>query len=390
MSLTQSKDDLTVRDVGRSLLNSVVLASTSIFLLLISCLAFLFFYYYNVPAIAVFQTAHLQHLGNSNPYAHIDLEFSTAKLATSQAYDVIVELLLPDSKVNHDIGNFMVQLDMLSDSQSLVTSARPAIMKYTSPLIDTVSTVLLSAPILLGIKKESQKITVPVLEGYSFEAGWLTNPSHAKIELHAPEIQVYSCNIMFQSKLEGLNWMLYNFRVTSFLVFTSLFWISSMLFMLCSWALITFVLFPTTPRASSRGSSSDGHDDEDQKGYKVSSRSDSFLDTQFMPGHTSPSDVKSESSPGSLSSLSTFPRMPAVPFASGSSSHRSGKSAQSRTAASSSNESRSFFQFDEAARDGPHRSARDRMASDMGTEDTSIGSDTPHIKEESDSDAEFI
>ncbi|CCG82275.1 Putative uncharacterized protein [Taphrina deformans PYCC 5710] len=241
---------LTLSDVGRSFLNSFVLLSSSLLLLAISCFAFLFFYHYNVPAIGVQRPVHLQHHTSRNPTSDVDLEFSTSQLTTSQPYNIIVELTLPDTPWNHDIGNFMVEVDLRStDSQSIVSAARSAIMQYSSPMIDTVSTVLGSGPILLGLREESQTLRVPVFEGYQFENGWLTSPSHAQVTIHAPTLRIYGCTLVFETRMGRLPWFLHTFKLTSFLLFTALFWISSTSFMLLTWATMTFVVLGPPQKA---------------------------------------------------------------------------------------------------------------------------------------------
>lgn len=237
---------LSTRDIARGILNSLVLAASALALLAVSCIAFLLFYHHNVPPTGVHKTIYLQYHDQINPYAVVNLGFSTAELATSQPYDVSVELIVPNTPSNHEIGNFMVDLDMLNTaSESIVRSARPAILQYASPMIDTMSTMISSGPILLGLKQESQTIQVPLLEAYEFEAGWLTNPSHARIEIHAPTLKVYACKLSLHTRLRGLPWLLYHFKVPSFILFTTLFWFSSTLFMVGSWAFMSLLV--TTP-----------------------------------------------------------------------------------------------------------------------------------------------
>lgn len=234
-----SSTDTSIR-VGRGILNTIVLLSTAFILLLISCVAFFLFYHYNVPAIGVQQTAHLQYHTGVNPYAKMDLEFSASQLTFSQPYDVIVELVLPDSPANHAIGNFMVSLDVFTrDHTSLHKDRRPAIMTYTSPLISTLSTVLTCAPILVGMKSESQTLRIPVLENYQFTSGWLQDPSHIVLEVSSPALRVYGARVLFQTRLGGLPWFLHSFRLTSFLLFTTLFWVSSVLAMAITYAVVT-------------------------------------------------------------------------------------------------------------------------------------------------------
>lgn len=349
-----STSQFSVNGVGRGLVNSVVLISTSLILLLVSCFAFLFFYHHNVPATAVQEKLYLQHHTAANPHVLVDLEFSSSKLSTSQPYDVIVELTLPNTPSNHDIGNFMIEIEMLSStSESILKSARSAIMQYSSPLVDTLSTVLKSGPVLLGLREESQTLRVPLLESYQFEAGWLVSPAKARIEIHAPTLKVYDCKIIFHTQLHGLTWFLYTFKLTSFLIFTTLFWFSSMIFMILAWGLITFVVIPLPKNKRRRKSNTHRNN-----------RSAS-LASSILGGDTLNCDSESVSD--------NFPRVRL-----GSRSYASQeRSQQARSVAPSSVETQDFFKFED-------NDSRDRESIDS---DATTMEGDPYVKVAENSDS---
>ncbi|BFZ58735.1 hypothetical protein PYCC9005_005800 [Savitreella phatthalungensis] len=234
-------------DVLRALLNSVALVGSLTALLGVSALSFIIFYYYNVPAHQVLMPVHLQFHGDA-PWAKLDLPFSPNKLLTGQPYDISIDIALPDSPNNHQIGNFMVSLEFFagvageSDGDvPLIASSRPNILRYKSPAIHWSGTVLKAGAVLGGWTREEQHLSTRLYEGYTFDAGWRSSSHYARISLSSPELAVYSCSLRFQSRLQGLAWWLYNYRLPSFFVFSSLFWLSSVLFTIVTWFGVSMV-----------------------------------------------------------------------------------------------------------------------------------------------------
>ena len=105
-----------VWDVLRSLLNSFLIIGAGIGLLGVSIASFAIFYYYNVPAHQVTSPVHLQFDSATlrGPVSEVDLPFSTSELVVGQPYDVSVDLHLPDAPSNHEVGNFMVHIDLFA------------------------------------------------------------------------------------------------------------------------------------------------------------------------------------------------------------------------------------------------------------------------------------
>jgi len=54
-------------------------------------------------------------------------------------------------------------------------------------------------------------------------------------------LQIYDAKISFKTRLKGLRYLMYNYRITSFVVFTSLFWFVEMLFTGTAWAVLAIV-----------------------------------------------------------------------------------------------------------------------------------------------------
>jgi seipin len=145
------------------------------------------------------------------------VDLATTGMLGDQPYATFVELELPRSKNNLELGislsyftnysgNFMVSLSLLNSANAtLATSARPAILTYTSPLISTSLTVLNSPFLITGFKKESETLLVPVMERFEFGSSRASRPRYAFIEIIPDsKIHVYSAKLMFVAQFEGV------------------------------------------------------------------------------------------------------------------------------------------------------------------------------------------
>lgn len=133
-----------------------------------------------------------------------------------------------------------------SSASVLARSRRPAILTYASPIVDTANTLSGLPWHVLGWKKESELLEVDMMEGVEFAKGWMNVPQNAKVVVEADEkMQFYEVGIRIIAKLGGLRWILYHHRVLSFLFFTTTFWSSSMLSMLCAWFILSSYIGPS-------------------------------------------------------------------------------------------------------------------------------------------------
>lgn len=206
-----------------------------------------------------------------HPYGITALDGS---LVSQQAYDISLSLHVPRSPPNLKQGNFMLSLSLLSPSykpssppisaqtqadplstvsasippeELLYFSRRPAILTYTSQIV-TLSSQVLSLPLyMVGLKKESEVLNIPMGEKASFNKGWRNVPEFAMLELQAgQEVQVYDVRLHFKARFSGMRWLMYNHRVLSFLIFTSAFWGSEVLFCLLAWLGLRTLFAPKT------------------------------------------------------------------------------------------------------------------------------------------------
>lgn len=248
----------------RAYLGTFLFAATSILLFCVSSVAYTLFYYNYVPQNSVERVVHLQ-FGHGHPHGTAHLSTSLTSL---QPYDITLTLHLPRTPSNVAAGNFMLDLSLLAPSTATTTpsasasalpttssshnpnttttlarSRRPAILTYTSAVVETANTLSGLPWYILGWKSESEVLSVRMFEGVEFAKGWTNVPQGVRVVVEADEkMQFYDVGVRIVAKLGGLRWALYHHRVLSFVFFTAAFWCSSMVSMALAWFAVSTYL----------------------------------------------------------------------------------------------------------------------------------------------------
>lgn len=185
----------------------------------------------------------LCHRYEIHPYGVVPL--ADKKFGDYQDYDISVTLNLPNSPANLERGNFMVAMHLLDDKPGgterrtppmmgpahvlegrniLHTSARPAIVPYTDPLVSLASRLLFLVYHVFVPASETTKLVVPMAERLEFVPGTMM-PTQLVLDVQSSQtLQVYSVFVTITAQLQGLRWFMHTWWITSFLVFTALFW----------------------------------------------------------------------------------------------------------------------------------------------------------------------
>ncbi|KAF8926644.1 Berardinelli-Seip congenital lipodystrophy 2 (seipin) [Dissophora ornata] len=160
-------------------------------------------------------------------------------LRADQAYDISINLHVPTSERNVEIGNFMVVVTLLrADGRTIMTSSRPAILTYQSTPVKLMRTAWKAVPLVLDWSKEVQTLKVPLLENYIEDA---ENPvARARIEISTPVLQVYKSKLPVRARFAILNlYFMYYYKVSTALVFTSVFIFWEIIFSVVTWQVLS-------------------------------------------------------------------------------------------------------------------------------------------------------
>jgi hypothetical protein len=98
---------------------------------------------------------------------------------------------------------------------------------------------------ILGVRDESETLTIAVFERTSFPRGSTSVPTALKLEVQSSKrMQIYSAKAVFHARFRGLRWLMYNHRVVSAVVFVGVFWGVEMVFAGIAWAVLIAYLGP--------------------------------------------------------------------------------------------------------------------------------------------------
>jgi seipin len=200
----------------RAYLSTILFFLTGLFLLSTAITAYALFYYTYIPARGFSRPIYLQFGPGHHPYGLVAM---SKELVSNQPYDVNVILNMPRTPSNTAAGNFMVDLQLLApgvpgsarssaDEEVLVQETRPAILKYHSQTMEHVHKAAALPLYVLGLREESESLTVGLLDGVEFARGWRNVPATARLELQSDtKLQVYSAKIVFTARLKGLRYV---------------------------------------------------------------------------------------------------------------------------------------------------------------------------------------
>uniref|UniRef100_A0A1A8HTF9 Seipin n=1 Tax=Nothobranchius kuhntae TaxID=321403 RepID=A0A1A8HTF9_NOTKU len=213
----------------------------SIVLLLLSVAAFLYgsFYYSYMPRAAFSTPVHYYYRTDceslssflcSHPVSNVSLMRDKKHALTfGQIYRISLQLEMPDSPTNQQVGMFMIKMACFSqDGEQVATSARSAsqlqkasssrigMLRYQSDLLKTLGTLLFLPVFLSGAAEQKQVLEVELFSEYTDDP---YSPSvTAVIEIMSSTIQIYSSQLYIHAHFTGIRYLLFYFPVLSAIV----------------------------------------------------------------------------------------------------------------------------------------------------------------------------
>nr|KAF6275329.1 BSCL2 lipid droplet biogenesis associated, seipin [Myotis myotis] len=134
-------------------------------------------------------------------------------LMYGQPYRVTLELELPESPVNQDLGMFLVTISCYTRGGRIIsTSSRSVMLHYRSDLLQMLDTLVFSSLLLFGFAEQKQLLEVELYPEYR-ENSYVPTTG-AIIEIHSKRIQLYRASLCIHAHFSGLRYLLYNFPVT--------------------------------------------------------------------------------------------------------------------------------------------------------------------------------
>ncbi|XP_017573852.1 seipin isoform X2 [Pygocentrus nattereri] len=216
---------VTLLRARRTLLRAAVLLSVFVLLLWVSVFLYGSFYYSYMPTVSFSTPVNYQYRTDCEPANSILCSFPMANVSLlkngreqvmmyGQPYRVSVELEMPESPVNEQLGMFMVKMSCYTKGGKTVsTVARSAMLHYRSSLLQTLSTLLFSPLLMTGLSEQKQLIEVELFSDYKSDSYHPT--IGAVIEIQSRRVQIYSAQLRIHAYFTGIRYLLYNFPLTS-------------------------------------------------------------------------------------------------------------------------------------------------------------------------------
>ncbi|XP_044061077.1 seipin-like isoform X2 [Siniperca chuatsi] len=199
-----------------------------VFLLLwISAFLYGSFYYSYIPKAAFSTPVHYYYRADcespasflcSYPVANISLMRNKKHVLTfGQAYRMTLQLEMPDSPVNQELGMFMVKTACFSrDGGHVASSARSSMLRYRSDLLRHLGTLLFLPAFLSGVTEQKQVLEVELFSDYTDDP--YAPSATAFIEILSNKVQIYSSQLNIYAHFTGIRYLMFNFPILSALV----------------------------------------------------------------------------------------------------------------------------------------------------------------------------
>ncbi|KAI9297525.1 DUF1226-domain-containing protein [Neoconidiobolus thromboides FSU 785] len=156
-----------------------------------------------------------------------------------QAYDLTLNLEVPESEANFELGNFMVRLELQNKERDIILEIeRPAILKYRSELLRKLKTFFYSLPLIVDWATQKQTISIVLAEQFWDDYDDIVTKIFLSIS--NPKLQIYKSWLKVDIKLSGIKYIMYHWPTTAAMIFTSLFFFGEILFALISWQIALY------------------------------------------------------------------------------------------------------------------------------------------------------
>ncbi|KAG7329275.1 hypothetical protein KOW79_007449 [Hemibagrus wyckioides] len=182
-------------------------------------------FYYTFMPTAIFVTPvhfHYSMLSDSVcsfPVANVSLLKNNRKqvMTPGQPYHITLDLEMPESPTNTELGMFLVKISCYShEGQTVDASMRTTMLRYRSSLLQTLETLMLLPLMLMGVTEQKQRVLVELYSSYVDSSYKPT--IGAVIEIHSQQVQIYKAELYIHAHFGGIRYILYHFPFTSAVV----------------------------------------------------------------------------------------------------------------------------------------------------------------------------
>ncbi|KAK7140971.1 hypothetical protein R3I93_015196 [Phoxinus phoxinus] len=215
--------------VRQKVLETAVLICVILLLFWVALFLYGSFYYSFMPTANFITPVHFFYSRTDCPSPHHPMcSFPVANVSLlkngkhqvmtyGQPYQIALELEMPESPANRDLGMFLVKISPYSKAGQIVdVSTRSAMLHYRSSLLQALGTVVFSPMLLTGASEQKQSI---IVELYSeFKDNSYKPIVGAFVEIHSQNVQIYRAHLYIFAHFTGIRYLLYHFPLTTALI----------------------------------------------------------------------------------------------------------------------------------------------------------------------------
>jgi len=163
-------------------------------------------------------------------------------MAPGSSLDVGVSLELPECQANYNVGTFTINVTVYDKQGHAVGQGRRSmVLRHKSSLLQTISTLVFSVPLLMALTSEHQTVSGTAVQLVSLPKGGLHS---ASLSLSDSRLQVYAASIDITFVLTGFRFYMFHWFLTSMAIGTII--ISNLYVATIGWLSQRLALPPTT------------------------------------------------------------------------------------------------------------------------------------------------
>ncbi|KAJ8396431.1 hypothetical protein AAFF_G00017370 [Aldrovandia affinis] len=216
---------VTVLRARRTLLQAAILLCVLVLLLWVAIFIYGSFYYSYMPTVSFTTPVHYYYRTDCDSSISALCSFPRANVSLlrngrhqvmlyGQPYQISLELEMPESPANQQLGMFMVMMSCYTKGGQTTTSvARSAMLHYRSSLLQTLSTLFFSPLLVSGLSEQKQLVEVELFSDHRENSYHPT--TGAVIEIQSRRAQIYGAQLRIHAHFTGIRYFLYNFPLMS-------------------------------------------------------------------------------------------------------------------------------------------------------------------------------
>lgn len=198
-----------------------------IIIFIVSVVIYFAIYYSMMPTLLLNLPIHFHfscHAGDrcEHPLGTVSLLDSDGSpfLHPHVYYTVVLNLYMPESQTNQNIGMFNVQLNLTDIEGALISSVtRSNMLRFRSPLHHTLRTFFFSPLLVFGYLEEEQCVSTVLYSGLLVHHELI--PTSGWLQLRPGQLQLYHSQLTIHAQLRGLRWLMYRYPVLSAVIGTA-------------------------------------------------------------------------------------------------------------------------------------------------------------------------